>query len=70
MGLEKERWHIKKNATRKAKYTPITYNKNPHTHDDGVNVASHEHGSILGVEVEVAGGEEGREVPDGFLWLL
>lgn len=40
------------------------------SHYDGVKVASHEHGSILGVEVEVAGREERRQVSSGFLRLL
>lgn len=53
-----------------ANYATITYSNIPLTHYDQVKVASHKHGSILGVEVEVVGREEGREVSSRFLWLL
>lgn len=44
--------------------------KLPLTHYDGVKVASHEHGGVLGSEVKVTGREEGRQLSHCFLRLL
>lgn len=40
------------------------------SHDDGVKVSGHEHGSVFGVEVEVASGEEWRQISGRLVGLL
>ena len=42
----------------------------PLTYDDGVKAAGHEHGRVPGVEVEVAGSQEGGQLPRWPLRLL
>lgn len=49
---------------------PYNYYYEPLTHYDGVKVASHEHGGVLGREVEVAGREEGRQLSHCLVRLL